>query len=226
MKLNDIEYEHFDAKKIPDMARNLDSIFKYNKDISKGAYLNWRMSHSSDRNQFNVMGKAFSSAAYNLLQQCLIDNSDKKADIWIFPILFDFLHGIELCLKAINVSLSTVLNKECNITEGGHDLRTLCGFVSNLIDEYSKITSANEALRMQEGIKVIKNFIKKVYAKTSDITFARYPVTQKKQGQFYTNPSDNEVVDLELLKEQMIYVYRILEDLYNTPELRIEMHEE
>ena len=40
MKLNDIEYEHFDAKKIPEMARNLDYIFKYNKDISKAAYLN------------------------------------------------------------------------------------------------------------------------------------------------------------------------------------------
>ena len=59
MKLNDIEYEHFDAKKIPEMARNLDYIFKYNKDISKAAYLNQRMSHSSDRNQFNVMGEAF-----------------------------------------------------------------------------------------------------------------------------------------------------------------------
>ena len=108
---------------------------------------------------------------------------------------------MELYLKAINVSLSVVLNKDCNVIKGGHDLRTLCGFVSNLIDEYSKITTASEALRMQKNIKVIKKFIENVYAKSKDMTFARYPVTKKKKGQFYTNSSDNEVVDLELLKE-------------------------
>ena len=80
MELKNIEFEDFDTSRIPSMGKKLDSIFQYNADINKTSYLNWRtgFAHTS-RRQFVIMGEAFFSTAYNLLQQCLIDNSDKKA---------------------------------------------------------------------------------------------------------------------------------------------------
>ena len=172
------------------------------------------------------MGEAFFSTAYNLLQQCLIDNSDKKADSWIFPIMFSIVHGIEVYLKAINAALSVVLKKNRGISEGGHDLKALCGTARNLIIEYKTANKNTTTLQMFECIKVVEKFISNIYEKTDDMTFARYPLAKNKQGHFYIETFDNEVIDLELLREQSVYVFKMLDFIYEMPELDLEIQAE
>lgn len=214
----------YDTSKIPQYGKQLDSIFQYNPDIEKNAYLNWRMGfrHNS-RAQFVVVGEAFFSTAFNLIQQCLEDNSDKKADSWIFPIMFNTVHGIEVYLKAINAVLSVVLSKQRGITEGGHDLKGLCSVARKLIIDYKTQNKCGTTEQMFQGIKVVEKFIDNIYEKTDDMTFARYPLAKNKQGHFYIQTFENEVIDLELLEEQIVYVFKMLEFIYDMPELDIEI---
>lgn len=227
MELKDINFEDFDTSKIPSMGKKLDTIFQYNVDIDKTSYLNWRagFAHTS-RRQFVIIGEAFFSTAYNLLQQCLIDNRDRKADSWIFPIMFNIVHGIEVYLKAINAALSVVLRKNRDISEGGHDLKALCGTARNLIIEYKTANKNITTSQIFEGIKVVEKFISNIYEKTDDMTFARYPLAKNKQGHFYIETFDNEVVDLELLREQLVYVFKMLDFIYEMPELDLEREAE
>ena len=223
MELKNIEYAEFDTNKIPAMGKKLPSIFNYNSDIEKTAYLNWRTSSAhTSRKQFVVLGEAFFSASYNLIQQCLIDNNDKKADSLIFPIMFDIVHGIEVYLKAINASLSIALEKKRGVSEGGHDLKALCGTARNLIIAYKNTNRCATTEQMFEGIKVVERFIDNIYEKTNDMTFARYPLAKNKQGHFYIETFENEVIDLELLAEQVVYVFKMLDFIFEMPELDLE----
>ena len=227
MELRNLEFEDYDTSRIPAMGKNLDTIFQYNEDLDKTAFLNWRtgFAHTS-RRQFVVLGEAFFSTAYNLIQQCLLNNRDKKADSWIFPIMFDVVHGIEVYLKAINAALSLVLNKERSITEGGHDLKALYCTARNLIIEYKTSNKCATTEEMFQGIKVVGKFIENIYQKTDDMTFARYPLAKDKQGQFYIDTFENEVIDLELLAEQIVYVYKMLDFIYEMPELDLDIRAE
>lgn len=177
----------------------------------------------NSRSQFVVLGKAFFSAGFNLIQQCLNDNRDKKADSWIFPIMFNIVHGIEVYLKAINAALSVCVNKQRGIAEGGHDIKGLCCVAIKLLIEYKTINKCDTTDQMFQGIKVVEKFIENIYKKTDDMTFARYPLAKNKKGHFYIQTVKNEVIDLELLEEQIIYVFRMLEFIYDMPELDIEM---
>lgn len=51
------------------------------------------------------------------------------------------------------------------------------------------------------------------------ISFARYPFSSKEDKQFYVNSTQNEVIDLEILFDQIVYIYScvvILEfEVYN-----------
>ena len=70
MKLESIEFADYDTSKIPAMGKALDTIFQYNSDIDKTAYLNWRTGFArTSRRQFVIIGEAFFSTAYNLIQQ-------------------------------------------------------------------------------------------------------------------------------------------------------------
>lgn len=227
MKLDNIEFADYDTSKIPVMGKKLDTIFQYNSDIDKTAYLNWRTGFArTSRRQFVVVWEAFFSTAYNLIQQCLLDNNDKKADSWIFPIMFDIVHGIEVYLKAINAALSVVLNKERGVAEGGHDLKALCGTARNLIIEYKNQHKNTTTEQMFQAIKVVEKFIENIYQKTDDMTFARYPLAKDKQGHFYIDTFENEVIDLEILLEQIVYVYKMLDFIYEMPELDLEIRAE
>lgn len=227
MNIEPIELANFDDFQVEKLAKKMDSVFRYNKSIEKTSYLNWRMEiDSSHRSQFIVIGNAFFSTAYNLVQQCIIDNTDKKADSWIFPILFNTVHGIEVYLKAINVSLNIVLAKDHTKIEGGHDIKQLCSIAKSLIGEYKAKHKNTTSAKMLIAIRVVENFIENIYAKTGDMTFARYPVAKDKSGHFYIQKFENEVVDLELLQEQLLTVFNMLQFIYAAPELEIERNTE
>lgn len=220
MNLQTIDFSDFNTEDVEQYAQKMDSIFQYNQNVEKTAYLNWRSNkYTNQRRQLVVMGDNFFSSAYNLLQQCINDNGDKKADSWIFPIMFNIVHGIEIYLKAINVILNIVLNEQNQVIQGGHDIKQLCQTSKSLILKYKNRNKNETTDQMWTAIKVIENFIENIYEKTNDMTFARYPMDKNKNGHFYIQTLDNSVIDMELLEKQMVIVYKMLEFIYQTPEL-------
>lgn len=225
MNLQMIEYADFDTEEVKRYAKSMESIFRYNQDIEKTAYLNWRSNRFTDqRRQLVVMGDAFFSSAYNLLQQCINDNGDKKADSWIFPIMFNIVHGIEIYLKAINVILNIVLQEPNQTIAGGHDIKQLCQISKSLILKYKNANKNDTTDQMWTAIKVITNFIDNIYEKTNDMTFARYPMDKNKNGHFYIQTLENSVIDMELLEKQVVIVYKMLEFIYEMPEIEQELN--
>ncbi|MCM3366224.1 MULTISPECIES: hypothetical protein [Bacillus] len=177
------------------------------------------------------------NSAITLAQTSLKDNHDKKADMLIFPILFNLNHGIEVYLKAMCWSLNQLLNKK-ETFESSHNL-------NNLIKETKKLTSAfdnrTEALQwslqlekyideLYSKIETVKDNGKKVY----DITFARYSLTRDLEPQFYITEFDNVVIDLENFVQFFNDVYRgldnmssyLLDILEQRNQLRAEMESE
>ena len=200
MNLQTIDFSDFNTEDVEQYAQKMDSIFQYNQNVEKTAYLNWRSNkYTNQRRQLVVMGDNFFSSAYNLLQQCINDNGDKKADSWIFPIMFNIVHGIEIYLKAINVILKIVLNEQNQAIQGGHNIKQLCQTSKNLILKYKNKSKNETTDQMWTAIKVIENFIENIYIKTDDMTFARYPMDKNKNGHFYIQALDNSVIDMELL---------------------------
>ena len=225
MNLQTIDFSDFNTEDVEQYAQKMDSIFQYNQNVEKTAYLNWRSNkYTNQRRQLVVMGDNFFSSAYNLLQQCINDNGDKKADSWIFPIMFNIVHGIEIYLKAINVILNIVLNEQNQAIQGGHNIKQLCQTSKNLILKYKNKRKNETTDQMWTAIKVIENFIENIYIKTDDMTFARYPMDKNKNGHFYIQALDNSVIDMELLEKQMVIVYKMLEFIYQTPELEQELN--
>ena len=199
MNLQTIDFSDFNTEDVEQYAQKMDSIFQYNQNVEKTAYLNWRSNkYTNQRRQLVVMGDNFFSSAYNLLQQCINDNGDKKADSWIFPIMFNIVHGIEIYLKAINVILNIVLNEQNQAIQGGHNIKQLCQTSKNLILKYKNKSKNETTDQMWTAIKVIENFIENIYIKTDDMTFARYPIDKNKNGHFYIPALDNSVIDMEL----------------------------
>lgn len=225
MNLQTIDFSDFNTEDVEQYAQKMDSIFQYNQNVEKTAYLNWRSNkYTNQRRQLVVMGDNFFSSAYNLLQQCINDNGDKKADSWIFPIMFNIVHGIEIYLKAINVILNIVLNEQNQVIQGGHDIKQLCQTSKSLILKYKNRNKNETTDQMWTAIKFIENFIENIYEKTNDRTFARYPMDKNKNGHFYIQTLDNSVIDMELLEKQMVIVYKMLEFIYQTPELEQELN--
>jgi len=225
MNLQTIDFSDFNTEDVEQYAQKMDSIFQYNQNVEKTAYLNWRSNkYTNQRRQLVVMGDNFFSSAYNLLQQCINDNGDKKADSWIFPIMFNIVHGIEIYLKAINVILNIVLNEQNQVIQGGHDIKQLCQTSKSLILKYKNRNKNETTDQRWTAIKVIENFIENIYEKTNDMTFARYPMDKNKNGHFYIQTLDNSVIDMELLEKQMVIVYKMLEFIYQTPELEQELN--
>ena len=169
MNLQTIDFSDFNTEDVEQYAQKMDSIFQYNQNVEKTAYLNWRSNkYTNQRRQLVVMGDNFFSSAYNLLQQCINDNGDKKADSWIFPIMFNIVHGIEIYLKAINVILNIVLNEQNQAIQGGHNIKQLCQTSKNLILKYKNKSKNETTDQMWTAIKVIENFIENIYIKTDE----------------------------------------------------------
>ena len=83
------------------MQEKLKPIFSYNADISKNAYLNWRIAGHNIAGNLTILAESFENAAKELMQSVLRDNRLKQADSLIFPIMYSVDQSIELYLKAI-----------------------------------------------------------------------------------------------------------------------------
>lgn len=107
--------------------------FNFSNNIQTTAYLNWRFDFNRDlENKLFDMAKGYLETSMALTEQCLANNRDKKADTWIFTILFNAVHGIKVYLKGFNslyrihMDLQNYNDPRDSKIEGKHDIRQLC----------------------------------------------------------------------------------------------------
>ena len=193
-----------------DLLKALPNYFDYSGDILNTAYLTWRFDAGRDVEiKFYEMGKAYFNTSIALIETCLADNSDKKADTWIFPIMFHLVHGIEVYLKGFNSQYRIFAKFQKQETheskiEGKHDIKQLCNVAISLIKE-------NKDKELLPEFLFIQKFIAILYENTDDMTFARYPQSDKKADHFYVSRNENITIDLNVLKAWVDRIFHILD---------------
>ena len=185
-------------------------IFSYNSNIDKNAYMNWRTNSNNTEFNFWIIGKGYFQASIILTKECIENNLDKKADIVIYPILFNAIHGIELYLKSLYIRLAELLEKPQKFA-GGHNIKSLLGMVSALVKEIKQ--NKIEFKKYELLIKDLDEFINEIYEKTDKMDFARYPMDNNKENYFYVDNLNNEVINLPILLDKIINIHEILENL-------------
>jgi hypothetical protein len=174
-------------------------IFSRNENIDKMAFMNWRMSEDSVDRHFINLADGYLGSAIILAKQCLICNSDKKADILIFPILANANHGIELYLKAMTLMLNRMLNVEAKI-EGKHNIGQIFRMLKSKI---KALAGPVELKAFEENMLEVENYIEELVAKIESnskndkMDFSRYPISKDYENHFYVDTMENVEVDLE-----------------------------
>ena len=178
-------------------------IFSYNSDVNKNAYMNWRIDRNNNINNMINIADGYMNSSLLLAKQVLTDNSDKKADILIFPILFNVNHSIELYLKAINWSLNILLDNGKK-NEGSHDIKQIFSNVCSRVNEFEKDKEKRKQFRaltinLRRYMDELYSEIKKssVITDKDNMDFARYPFAKGYINHFYIEKFDNVVIDLE-----------------------------
>lgn len=174
-------------------------IFERNDDIDKTAFLNWRTAGHEDIGNMLVLADGFLSSAVELAKKCLENNSDKKADILIFPILHNANHGIELYLKSLIWTLNKLTNSDFKI-EGKHNIQQMFQTVQAKI----KDCKDNDWLKhFNEQNKNLSEYITELFSHITTVgnkdnmDFSRYPITNKYKNHFYVDSLNNIEIDLE-----------------------------
>ncbi len=206
-------FERVDYTKIQELSKKMKSFFCQGRTINTTSYMNWRIS-KDDGMSFWSLAEGYFETADALISKCLEDNSDKKADIFIFPILFNVVHAVELSLKAINDYLNIILYDKAKI-EGGHDIKQLSDVTLKLFQKFKAKENSNEVAESITAIKLVKKFIDNIFEKTNDMAFARYPINSKNEDMFYNATLQNVMVDMELLQEQIAYVATMLDFVFD-----------
>jgi len=207
----------------------MDSVFRYNVDIRKNAYMNWRLERNAPIDNMISIAEGYMTSALMNTADLLKNNNGSKADAVIFPILFNVNHGIELYLKAINWSLNILMGTDYKI-EGKHDIRALYTMVKRKIDRYEETKETRKTFL--EMTKSLDEYINKLYslmrtgnAKVETLDFSRYPFDRDKNNHFYVETFDNITVDLEhfqiifseisksLFNISTHYLYRIYDEI-------------
>ncbi|MEK5233487.1 hypothetical protein MHB42_17420 [Lysinibacillus sp. FSL K6-0232] len=178
-------------------------IFSHNVDTDKNAYVNWRIDRNNPIQNMLTIADGFMKSSVMLAKQALVDNRDKKADILIFPILFNANHAIELYLKAIGWTLNILLRNGKKV-EGNHDIQQIFNVVKSRVNEYE--TDKIRIKTFKELISNLENYIKELFSKIEtevnekkkdNMDFSRYPFDTKYVSHFYIDTFDNVVVDLQ-----------------------------
>jgi len=174
-------------------------IFSGNGDFEKSAFMNWRTSKQEDIQNMLVLAEGFLSSAIELAKALLADNSDKKADMLIFPILTNANHGIELYLKSLVWTLNKLLNSQYKI-EGKHNIKQILETAKAKIKEYKDQETLDYFNQQTEDLqKYISELFAKIQATSQKdkMDFSRYPFDEKYSNHFYVDEIGNIEVDLE-----------------------------
>jgi len=176
-------------------------------DIEKTAYLNWRTSRYDHIQNMLVIADGFRDSALLLVKELLKDNTTKRADNIIFPILFNTNHSIEVYLKAICWTQNLLLGID-DTFPGNHNLK---GLFDKVVELESKLGHPSDKSRFMDMLSKLEAYIDELYGNIErtvrngngkdkiihDITFCRYTLNNNLEPQFYINTFDNVVVDLE-----------------------------
>lgn len=163
-----------------------------------------------------------------MINAILTDNSDKRADALIMPILYSIDQSIELYLKSIirlleELSIGTVSNY------ASHDIAELEKIMVGKIRKKEIKTKG-----LEKQLKPVSDFIDELYVKIKSknekgkdvikIDFARYPIDTNGNPHFYVEASENVVIDIENLNGRFEAICDCLEALYMMYESERENH--
>jgi len=195
-----------------DMKQTFKPIFSTNGNVDKNAYLNWRMSQSSQWYNFNAIADGYRDAALTLARSCLEDQYkiSKKADELIFPILFNANHAIELYLKSMMWEIYLLENNLKDKYDGGHDIRQLFKTVQKMIADVSdRYGFTDDKKNIKTDLANTEDYINELFLLLhpetngvpqckENLDFSRYPVNKAKEPYFYSkDPDKNVTVDIE-----------------------------
>jgi hypothetical protein len=178
-------------------------IFSRNDVIDKMAFLDWRMESGGIQNIINLAEGYFQSAILQT-ESCLQDNSGKRSDIIIFPILMCLNHAIELYLKANILILNKLLNNNLK-ADGTHNLSQLYNTLKARIQDLDGHKASNQfAKDFKELSDYINELVAKIQASPENdkMDFSRYPFGKNGGNHFYVDTLSNEI-DLENLLSRM-----------------------
>lgn len=196
---------------------NLEPIFSRNTDVNKTAFLNWRMAEGEDTLNMANLADGYFKSAISLLKMCLEDNDDKKADIYIFPVMAIANHGIELYLKTLIWIFNTLLQIDRKI-EGRHDLKQLYQTLTAKIQAYRRAIYLKE---FKVESKVLKEYIEELSKvvgsteKRDKMDFARYHLTNNYENHFYVENTKNIELDLENYLSKIQLIHTVFQGMYN-----------
>lgn len=197
-------------------------IFSYNNDINKTAYLNWQTYDRQPIHNMNVLAEGYRNASICLIEKCLENNEDKKADTLIFPILFSINQGIELYEKALCWSVNILLGIRASYTHN-HDIRGEWFNVKNKIKQFGFEISGSDEEEFNKMIKPLEEYLEEIMSTIDmdgninkayyNIDFTRFPLNNRDQRQFYIDSFKNVVVDLEYLNNITKEIFECLDRL-------------
>lgn len=150
-----------------------------------------------------IIAEGFMASAILLAETAIKDNMDKKADIIIFPILFNTNHAIELYLKAIIWELNILLDND-NKIEGQHNIKQIFSVVNSRVNDFED--DKDRRKRFKEMVSNLDAYIKELFnlienstasRRRDNMDFSRYPFNQDYDNHFYIDELDNVVIDLE-----------------------------
>lgn len=190
-------------------------IFSRNIDIDKIAFLNWRIEEGEDIRNLLNLADGYLLSAIELANACLANNTHKRADILIFPILNNANHGIELYLKSMLWIINKLTESEQKL-EGKHNIKQIFETLK------SKVKSYKGQLRLKdfnEATKELWNYIEELFEKLNATTkndkmdFSRYPFSLNYENHFYVLASGTIEIDLENFINRFEIIKKSLESL-------------
>lgn len=207
---NELLYSLLDDEKLNQIKKKLPSFYKYGKSQDCTAYMSWTFNFSCGVDEeFDIMSNAYYECTLELINKCISDNKDKKLDTWIFPILYNASHSIELKLKSIYLYINNCL-EQSNLNHKWTNL------IENLKKYYKEQNKKNSQIQKKINnqfilvLEITEKFIKNFLSETDNISFPRYPIDCKNEDFFYNKSDENVVVDLILLRNEYILCYYLL----------------
>lgn len=188
-------------------------IFSRNKIIDKMAFLSWRMDLGTIIGMINL-AEGYIESAIIQTESCLQDNTGKRADIIIFPILMCFNHGIELYLKSNIIIYNKLLNNNLKV-DATHNLSQLYTTLKARIKDLDGQKASNE---FEKDFKVLSDYIDELITKiqaspnNDKMDFSRYPFGKKGESHFYVDRLSTNEIDLE----NLLSIMNIISEKFDT----------
>lgn len=196
--------------------------------------LNWRLGRNDSISGSNyAMADGYYECSVHLIDECLKNNQNKKADVWIFPIMFCVNQFIELYLKGIltqieQIDMQTQWDWQIDIFKGSHSIDKLC----HKLYDYQK-NNPKKKIALLDEIQIIVDFTEILVEQNGfDFTFPRYPTainkdknTKSKQPnlpQFFNNEFENCGLNLKMYLKWVIEMHNILDGIACNVEAQIE----